>query len=321
MAEDMAAAGAYWHHPWMSGILPALVNLFGLIILGFVLYRAGGIAPTFWAGAERLTYFVLLPSLLIARLAGADLGDLRLLPLVTTLASAVAIVALLSYLIRPRSQGSGPGYTSAFQGSVRINVYIGIGMASALLGAQGVVYAALVLALLVPLVNVLCVWNLLSFGTHAGRKPHLAVMLAQNPLVLACLIGMALNLSGLGLWQQANDFLSLLGQAALPLSLLVVGAGLRPGLLWHGRGAIVSASVLKLALFPAITALIAYLLQLEPALATVAVLITAAPASASSYILARQLGGDAELMAGILTAQTLLAMFTLPLAIHLLLGW
>ena len=37
------------------------------------------------------------------------------------------------------------------------------------------------------------------------------------------------------------------------------------------------------------------------------------PGASSSYILARQLGGDAPLMANITTAQTLAAMLTMPL--------
>jgi predicted permease len=42
------------------------------------------------------------------------------------------------------------------------------------------------------------------------------------------------------------------------------------------------------------------------------------PTSAASYILARQLGGDAPLMAGIITVQTALAMITLPVLLTIL---
>jgi malonate transporter len=42
------------------------------------------------------------------------------------------------------------------------------------------------------------------------------------------------------------------------------------------------------------------------------VLFHSQPTSTSSYVLARQMGGDHELMAGILTTQTLLAIVTIP---------
>jgi len=52
-------------------------------------------------------------------------------------------------------------------------------------------------------------------------------------------------------------------------------------------------------------------------LVQVAVLLAALPTATSAYILARQLGGDAPLMAGIISGQTLLAMVTIPLMLSL----
>ncbi len=60
------------------------------------------------------------------------------------------------------------------------------------------------------------------------------------------------------------------------------------------------------------------LLGVEGVIAATAVLFTAAPVSASSYVLARQLGGDAPLMAGLITLSTILAAITMPLALALL---
>jgi malonate transporter len=48
------------------------------------------------------------------------------------------------------------------------------------------------------------------------------------------------------------------------------------------------------------------------------VLFTAAPISASSYVLARQLGGDAPLMAGLITITTICAAITMPAVLALL---
>jgi hypothetical protein len=60
------------------------------------------------------------------------------------------------------------------------------------------------------------------------------------------------------------------------------------------------------------------LLGLEVLIVQVVVLLAALPTATSSYILARQLGGDAPLMAGIISGQTLLAMFTIPLLLGVL---
>ena len=60
------------------------------------------------------------------------------------------------------------------------------------------------------------------------------------------------------------------------------------------------------------------LFGVEGVSAATALLFTAAPISASSYVLARQLGGDAPLMAGLITLSTILAALTMPLALAVL---
>ncbi len=77
-----------------------------------------------------------------------------------------------------------------------------------------------------------------------------------------------------------------------------------------------TANLLKLGLMPALVVAIALLLGLDPVSRDVALLFAALPTATSAYILARQLGGDAELMAALITGQTLLAMATLPLWLH-----
>ena len=78
------------------------------------------------------------------------------------------------------------------------------------------------------------------------------------------------------------------------------------------------SSMAKLVGFPLLTAGLALLLGLEGMMVQVAILLAALPTATSSYILARQLGGDAPLMAGIISGQTLLAMVTIPLLLGIL---
>ena len=63
-----------------------------------------------------------------------------------------------------------------------------------------------------------------------------------------------------------------------------------------------------------------HLLGLQPEALGAVVFYQAQPAATASYVLARQLGGDAELMASIVTVQTLLAFAVLPAAARLLAG-
>lgn len=60
-----------------------------------------------------------------------------------------------------------------------------------------------------------------------------------------------------------------------------------------------------------------WLFGIEGIARTVAVIAGAVPTAASSFILARQMGGDAPLMANLITVQVLLAVFSLPLMMWL----
>jgi predicted permease len=140
--------------------------------------------------------------------------------------------------------------------------------------------------------------------------------LLRNPLILACLLGIGLNLGGIGLPGWSADAIELLGNAALPLGLVAVGVALRPQALWHSGRAFWLSSALKLIVTPLIVMALAWIVGLHGAHRDIALLFAALPTATSAYILARQLGGDAELMAAVITGQTLLAMATLPLLLH-----
>ena len=111
--------------------------------------------------------------------------------------------------------------------------------------------------------------------------------------------------------------MGILSQAALPVGLLAVGFALNLRAL---RGAIAPlgwACVAKFLALPLVALMLARIWGAEPLVTQVLILFAALPTASSSYILARQMGGDAPLMAGIITAQTLLAMATLPITLML----
>ena len=135
-----------------------------------------------------------------------------------------------------------------------------------------------------------------------------------NPLILACLAGIGLNLSGIGLPWGSAAILEILARAALPLGLLAVGAGLRVEGLTR-PGLLVATSSLKLLVLPALAGTLCWLVNPGRLETAVLVTFTALPGASTAYILARQLGGDAALMAAIITVETALALLTLPLAL------
>lgn len=182
----------------------------------------------------------------------------------------------------------------------------------------------MLLSFLIPMVNIACITILVRFGRDVGsrRGQRRAVLRAifTNPVVIACLLGLFLQQAAIAIPPPVNNLLDILGRAALPLGLLAVGAALEPAIIRHHSGSILSVTIFKLLLSPLLVWLFCLLFEVPPFTAKVAVIFAALPGSALSTILARQLGGDAPLVAGITTAQIIAAAFTLPLILFLLLA-
>ncbi|HUO54958.1 MAG TPA: AEC family transporter [Rhodoblastus sp.] len=298
--------------------LNALLPVILLIALGHVLKRFGVLNEAFWPQAERISYFVLLPSLFFHGLATAKIGDLPAGRLALVLIASTLAVGLVVVVLRPLTRIDGAAFTSVFQGAIRFNNYIGLMLVSGLLGTPGVAYAAICNAALVPLVNVLAVLVFARHGDIRLSPLHVLRQSLTNPLILSCLGGLAWHSSGLGLPIGVAPALKALGGASLPLGLLCVGAALRFSGLSQWTALIAVASLFKLALLPVATFFVARAFALPATPTTVALLYQALPTASSAYILARQLGGDAPLMAGITAAQTVLAAATLPVALGLM---
>ena len=300
----------------MTSILGALAPIFLLILLGFAIRRFAFVPDSFWPGAEKLTYFILFPSLLVANLAQADLSGLPVMDIVA--AQGIAVLTMAVVLTTVAAKGwraglDGAGFSSLFQGAIRPNTYVGFAAAAGLFGTVGVTLTAICVAMVVPLVNVLCVLALIHWtGAGKGLGWRLIVPLVKNPLILACLLGVALNVSGIGLPPVAGPLLKILGQAALAIGLLAVGAGLDPASLRSGSWQLALTAGLKLVLMPLLVAGVGLALGLGGRELGVAVLYAGLPIAPNSYMLARQMGGDARLMAAMITASTLLAGVTLP---------
>ena len=299
-------------------LLLALWPLFALIVVGFYLRRWDFPNEAFWPGAERLNYFILFPALLLSSLASAPLDN----PALPRLALAVLLglgIAWLALLLLRRLRGWPAGRFGAFsQGALRFNTYLGLAAVGSLYGQAGLTLAALMLALMVPTVNVLSVWSLTAERGVSARSLLLPIL--KNPLILACLGGALINLSGLGLPGGSERLLGLLAAASLPLGLLCVGAALKPEQLGGEIPALAWNSGLRLLAMPLLAWAVAFSLQLPPMESSVLVLFFALPTAPTAYVLTRQLGGDSHLMAGIITLQTLLAAASLPLLLMLVLG-
>lgn len=303
----------------VESLLPVLL----LIATGYLLKQSGKIAADHWRGVERLTYLVLFPATIISATALADLSSVPFFAvafsLVVAILASASILMLMHPLLEKEFGIAGAAFSSMFQGAVRWNSPVAYAIAVSLYGTHGGALAAVAIATMIPLVNFLSVSVLARYA--AGKTPNWRdwlITLLKNPFIWSCIIGLALRPVIDFVPKPILTSVGMAGSAALATSLLIVGAGLELERLMQLKIVVFVPSLLKLVFMPIVAWSVARWMGLSGTDLAVTILATSVPTASAAYILARQMGGDSELMADILTYQTGIAMLTMPLAIGFL---
>jgi len=300
--------------------LNAITPIFLIIATGYLLFRTRVVDEAVWSAIEHICFYLLLPFLIIRTLSRANLGNVPIIDFVTVLVVAIlgmsAVLILTHALVWKRFPQSGPSFSSIFQGATRFHGFVAIAVIGPLYGDDGVALGALALAIMVPLLNVISVIVLSIYG-HSETRPEVAAVIRKiltNPLIIACAVGLLLNRIDVpDILFQAID---IIGAGGLGLALLAVGAGMKLGHAAQHKLLLAIGVLTRLIGMPIMVIIMSWLVGLDGLARSVAIIAGAVPTAASAYVMARKMGGNAELMSSIVTFQVLVAFFTLPMFIY-----
>ena len=294
-------------------IVNALAPLGVLVALGAVLLKTGFMSTALRQGLDRLVYWVALPALIVRVLAQAPpAADDAAVQMTVVLCGATLAAALIAWAAAwigrvPRAS-VGVLIQAAFRGNL---AFVGLPVIALASHDDSVLLAkaAFVFAPTVVLYNVLGVVGLVASQQRlsAGMPRRMAVSLATNPLLLACVVGMALGAWGRGLPTVVGTSLELLGKPAGPLALLSLGGVLVSYPVRRHLGLGLVTALFKCGLVPLLTWVFAGLMGLDGPDMQVVMIFSACPTAVASYVLATQLKGDAGLAAAAIVISTLLS--------------
>lgn len=280
---------------------------FLLIVCGYLICRYTALDRPIWEAVEKLVYYLLFPVLLFNSIVRSPLQPTATLSLALCGVATVSVGIALAYALRYVPGVDARLHASGAQTAFRFNSYVALALAERLAGAQGVAWVALLVALCVPICNVGAVWPLARHGGH-----HYLGEIVRNPLIVSTVAGLLANLAGLQLPDPAATTLSRIGQAALPLGLMAVGAGLKLGGLKEAPRLAAAFLSIRHALLPAVALGLGLLLALPEGQLTILVAFAALPTASSAYVLAVRMGGHGAYVAGLVTVSTLLGMVSVP---------
>ncbi len=298
----------------MMQIAVALAPVFLAPLAGWGARISRVVPETAWTGVNRLAYMILAPVFMFTEIVRADLSFEEVSFAIAGV-SSFAAMGVLGFALWPVA-GSGPTFVSAHQGVVRWNTFVILAASAAVLGPEGAALVALLMGPGIPVVNVITVsvhsrWG---EGQNASLKGVLR-SLVTNPLLIACLLGLAINLSGIDLPGPAMDFLTIIGRGALGVTLMCVGAGLDLRAITARPGLMAAAVGMKLVVGPLVFVGMGLMAGLQGVHLAVLAIAGAAPSPPAAYILTREMGGEPRFMAGHITATTLLSAVAIPVSL------
>ena len=306
----------------MTSIFLALLPVFIVILVGFTLRHFEIIRDSQWAGLDQLCYFLLFPCIIFKEVAGADFSSVPVFQMAAAQLLAVSVMigglVLFNRPVMAALNIDGPQFTSLVQGAARWHTFIAFAIIPLQFGPKALPLGAVSAAAMTPLLNILCVTVMSHFIPGQKVSPRqLALSIIKNPFVFSSLGGVAWQIIGLPLPAMGLQVLDMIGRGGLGLALLTVGAGLRLGHALENWPPIAAATVLKLMVVPLLMAGLLLLMGVHGTPFAVALLCGAVPTGSGAYVLARQMGGDAPMVANILTVQVIAAAITIPAVLWL----
>lgn len=299
--------------------LAVSVPTFGWVVLGLALRRVGLLSEALIARVSRLAFNFGLPVMLFASAAQVDyttLGSSRylLVGVLTTLVTLAAAWLYSGWREHPQAM-RGIFAQAAFRSNLAI---VGLALAVSAYGERGPLLAALPVAVMTALYNVLAVWVLSSTLGSGTSMRVLLVGIARNPLIIGILAGVMLSLSGLPVPGELAPLSSGLSTFFLPLMLVSIGGSMQLSSL-RSAGAITwEATLWRLCVGPLLGVVIAVLMGVRGEQLGVLFLLISSPVAASSFVMVVAARGDGVLAANIVVLTTLLSIVTVTAGFYLL---
>ncbi|WP_016770083.1 AEC family transporter [Rickettsia sibirica] len=309
----------------MNEIFCSTLPIFFITLLGSIIKNKWLTSEEFWRGIEKLSYFVLFPSMLFSCVSTADLSIAPIIKLVVALIVSTILVSIGLIIYQKKYNIDKVQFTSIFQGSIRYNSYMFFGVSSPLLGSSGLSIVAIISSYMIIFTNILSVMifayyipNKSVTNTISTSFVLMMKLIVRNPLIIASLVGFVFNYSNLELHLGLKKTLDSLSNAALAIGMLNVGAGLNFTIRQELLHNVMFTSFVKLVAFPLVSVVVLWLMSIDGLNRSVGILYSCLPCASTAYVLSRQLDGDPDSMASIITFTTFFSVVTISIIMYIM---
>lgn len=298
----------------MLHIINTILPIFTIIFIGWIARRKQYILPQFMEPANHLVYYLAIPAMIFRSISRSDFSAQLNGRFLAASLLAVVVAGLVAWITAGIAKidvsRRGTFLQSSFHGNLG---YIGLAVAYYYLGNEGLVSASILAGFMMILQNFLSVFCLqlyASRGSHGGRFRTGVMQLAGNPVIVAAVLGIIFSMLGLPVPVVVDKSLAILGDMALPMALLVIGASLSFKMVRSRIKTVMLTALIKLIVLPAMGLWGYWLLELDAGQYLPGLILLACPTATVTYVMAEEMQGDAGGAIAAISASTLLSGIT-----------
>lgn len=288
-------------------ILGTIAPIFIIIAFGFFLAHRRVLSEKFITEANRFLFQFPLPFLIFIGIVKSGLASTGCLPIVAVTAPSLIVVGIalvVAKMARYNGAKLGSFVQSTFHGNV---TYVGLAVLFYMLGEEGLQRGSLLAGTLILFNNALAITILaLSSGRHQSPL-RIAVSILTTPIIMATFAAIIFVLFDVTLPAIIMKSLETVANISLPLALIIIGGSISPAMLRTTFRPAIITTVLKMLVLPGIVFLFYRMCSPDITQAIPAMVLLATPTAITAYIMARELGGDADLASGCITLSTLVS--------------
>ena len=276
--------------------IEAVIPMFILLAIGFIVRKTGIVNDAELKKMNRLAFDVLFPFLMFANIYNSHIREIVNLRLIIFTLAAIGIEYVIGTAVTLKIEKSSASRGAMIQAIYRSNfVIMGLPIATNIYGHGNVGVTAVMIAIVVPLYNILAVATLEVYRDSRIRAGRLFANIAKNPLIIGAAAGILFSLAGITLPEVVEDTVNSISSTATPIALMILGASFEFSSVRDCRRNLIIVVLSRLVIVPGIVFTAAALMGIGNIEFVTLVGIFAAPCAISSFTMAQQMDSDGVL--------------------------
>jgi predicted permease len=291
-------------------VIETIIPIFLIIAFGYIIQRKGFLKEHFIQEMNRFVFLFPLPVLIFTGIVKSNPGDVDLAHILSVIlpAGIILCISLITGLMIGLKQGRlGSFVQTTFHGNVS---YIGLAVLFYMLGEEGLKRGSILIGFLILVNNSLAI-AVLSWTQHQHKNILKAFLpIVKTPVIVATFCGIAILYLKVPIPGVLLRGMGIVANIALPMALIIIGASITIGTIRKSFALSGTVTFFKLIVLPACSLLFCELFGIPFKEMLPGIILLATPPATTSYIMAREIGGDTDIASGAITLSTLVSPLT-----------